>query len=44
MTTRGVRKPGVTMKTSRMLGCFRSDPATRREFLALAGGPGNPAA
>jgi len=44
MTTRGVRKPGVTMKTSRMLGCFRSDPTTRREFLALVGGPGNPAA
>jgi len=37
MTTRGVRKPGVTMVTSRMLGCFRDDPTTRREFLAMIG-------
>lgn len=37
MTTRGVQKPGVTMVTSRMLGCFRNDPATRREFLSLIG-------
>jgi GTP cyclohydrolase I len=37
MTTRGVHKPGVTMVTSRMLGLFRSSPATRREFLALIG-------
>lgn len=35
MTTRGVKKPGVTMVTSRMLGAFREDPATRREFMAL---------
>ncbi len=35
MTTRGVHKPGVSMVTSRMLGRFRSDPSTRREFLAL---------
>jgi GTP cyclohydrolase I len=35
MTTRGVHKPGVTMVTSRMLGVFRSDPSTRREFLAM---------
>jgi GTP cyclohydrolase I len=34
MTTRGVHKPGVTMLTSRMLGVFRSQPATRQEFLA----------
>jgi GTP cyclohydrolase I len=43
MTTRGVNKPGATMVTSRMLGTFRSDPRTRREFLALirsqGGGP-----
>jgi GTP cyclohydrolase IA len=26
------------MVTSRMLGAFRDDPATRREFLALVGG------
>lgn len=37
MTTRGVHKPGVSMVTSRMLGCFRDDPATRREFLAIIG-------
>jgi GTP cyclohydrolase IA len=37
MTTRGVHKPGVAMVTSRMLGCFRDDPATRREFLGLIG-------
>jgi GTP cyclohydrolase IA len=35
MTTRGVHKLGVNMVTSRMLGVFRTDPATRREFLAL---------
>ncbi len=33
MTTRGVRKHGVSMVTSRMLGTFRDDPATRHEFL-----------
>ncbi len=38
MTTRGIRKPGISMVTSRMLGCFRDDPATRREFLAMIGG------
>ncbi len=40
MTTRGVHKPGVTMVTSRMLGVFRSDAATRREFMALIRGGG----
>ena len=39
MTTRGVRKPGVSMVTSRMLGSFRDDPTTRREFLAMIGSP-----
>jgi GTP cyclohydrolase IA len=34
MTTRGVHKPGVSMITSHMLGAFRTDPSTRREFLA----------
>lgn len=33
MTTRGVHKSGVTMLTSRMLGAFRNQPATRQEFL-----------
>ena len=39
MTTRGVHKPGVAMVTSRMLGDFRSDSSTRREFLAIIGVP-----
>ena len=39
MTTRGVHKSGVTMVTSRMLGAFRDDPSTRREFLAIIGNP-----
>jgi GTP cyclohydrolase I len=37
MTARGIQKRGVTMVTSRMLGSFRSDPKTRREFLAVIG-------
>ena len=37
MTTRGVHRPGVVMTTSRMLGAFREDAATRREFLAMIG-------
>src|SRR5258708_697351 len=41
MTTRGVHKPGVSMVTSTMLGAFRDDPTTRREFLAMIGTPGS---
>jgi GTP cyclohydrolase I len=41
MTTRGIHKPGVTMVTSRMLGAFRDDPATRREVLAMIGNRGS---
>lgn len=41
MTTRGVHKPGTSMVTSRMLGAFRTDPSTRREFLAFIGLPGS---
>jgi len=37
MTTRGVHKRGVSMITSRMLGAFRDNPATRREFFAAIG-------
>jgi GTP cyclohydrolase I len=40
ITTRGVHKPGVHMVTSRMLGSFRDDASTRREFLAIVGNPG----
>ena len=37
MTTRGIRKPGISMVTSRMLGSFRDDRTTRREFLSAIG-------
>lgn len=37
MTTRGVQKPGVSMVTSTMLGAFREDASTRREFLSFIG-------
>ena len=39
MTTRGVHKPGVSMVTSTMLGDFRKNPMTRREFLSVIGNP-----
>ncbi len=39
MTTRGIHKPGMSMVTSHMLGTFRSDPRTRREFLAIISSP-----
>ena len=39
MTTRGVHKTGVTMVTSTMLGDFRSNDVTRREFLNIIGNP-----
>lgn len=35
MSTRGVHKAGVSMKTSRMLGAFREDKGIRQEFLSL---------
>mgnify|MGYP002878211364 FL=1 len=38
MTTRGVRKPGVSMVSSHMLGSFRDDHTTRQEFLSIIGG------
>jgi GTP cyclohydrolase I len=39
MTTRGIKKPGVTMTSSRMLGEFRNNPVTRSEFLQLLAMP-----
>jgi GTP cyclohydrolase I len=39
MTTRGVHKTGVTMVTSTMIGAFRDNSDTRREFLAVIGNP-----
>ncbi|WP_229710045.1 GTP cyclohydrolase I FolE [Novosphingobium indicum] len=35
MTGRGVRTHGVDMVTSKMLGCFRDNPSSRREVLSL---------
>ena len=37
MTARGVRTPGVSMVTSRMMGVFRDDERSRKEVLALMG-------
>src|SRR5579875_2222764 len=39
MSTRGVHKAGVAMVTSRMLGTFRTDASTRREFLSIVNSP-----
>ena len=41
MTTRGIDKPGVSMVTSTMLGAFKVDPSTRREFMSIIGNPSN---
>jgi GTP cyclohydrolase I len=41
MTTRGIRKPGVSMVTSQLLGEFRSDSRTRAEFLNIIGRSAN---
>jgi len=35
MISRGVRKRGADLVTSRMLGVFRDNPVTRGEFLSL---------
>jgi GTP cyclohydrolase I len=40
MTTRGIHKPGSLMVTSRLLGEFKTNPETRREFLAIVGKSG----
>jgi GTP cyclohydrolase I len=37
VSTRGIHKPESKMVTSRMLGSFRNDQATRKEFLDLIG-------
>ena len=37
MTARGVRTPGVSMTTSRMMGVFRDDDRSRKEVLSLMG-------
>ena len=35
MTTRGINAPGISMVTSQLLGKFRTDPSTRREFYSM---------
>ena len=37
MTGRGVRTHGVDMVTSKVLGCFRDDPSSRKEVFSLMG-------
>ena len=39
MTTRGIHKSGLTMVTSQMIGAFREQSSTRREFLSAIGNP-----
>ena len=39
MTTRGIHKTGMLLVTSTMLGAFRDDARTRREFLNIIGNP-----
>lgn len=39
MTTHRVEKTGLTMVTSQIIGVFKEDSATRREFLATIGVP-----
>jgi len=41
MSTRGVHKPGVSMVTTTMLGDFKTDRETRREFMNIIGNPTN---
>ncbi len=41
MSTRGVMQHGVSMVTSTMLGTFRKDPRTRKEFMDIIGNPTN---
>lgn len=40
MTMRGIHKESAMLVTSRMLGAFRDDPSTRREFLSMIRHPG----
>ena len=35
MTTRGINAPGISMVTSQLLGKFRTDASTRREFFSM---------
>ena len=35
MTTRGINEPGISMVTSQLLGKFRTDASTRKEFYSM---------
>jgi GTP cyclohydrolase I len=35
MTTRGINEPGISMVTSHLLGKFRTDASTRKEFYSM---------
>jgi GTP cyclohydrolase I len=37
MSARGVSTTGVSMISSRLLGCFLDDPTSRKEVLSLMG-------
>ena len=39
MSSRGIHNIGAEMVTSCMFGCFRDNPSTRQEFLAIANQP-----
>ncbi|MCT8266346.1 GTP cyclohydrolase I FolE [Afifella sp. JA880] len=39
MTTRGIRKPGVSMVTRRFIGAFKEDSDLRRDFLVQIAAP-----
>jgi len=39
MTTRGIKKPGVSMMTRRLLGAFQTDADLRRDFLSSISKP-----
>ena len=41
MSTRGIHRHGVSMVTSTMLGDFREDHRTRKEFMDIIGNPTN---
>lgn len=40
LSGRGVKKHGVDLTTTRMLGCFRTEPEWRQEFLSLVNADG----
>lgn len=41
ISARGIKKHGVDLTTTTMLGCFRNEAARRQEFLAMVGADGS---